>query len=260
MDDLIRIADFAATLTNHSRPIIHQWFRQNPNIEKKPDASPVTIADKAVEDAIRTAIHQAYPHHNIIGEEAGDDISDSPYTWVVDPIDGTRAFSCGNPMFGTLIAVLYENRPIIGIVDLPIMGQTWIGVEGQSTRLNNTDIAVTSALENITQARLTTTSDHALGEDYPRFQHLAYAAMVVSYGGDCANYAHLASGFCDIVAETNLNAYDIMAVVPVITGAGGIITQWDGKPIRLDKYDGTALATASQPLHDMSLKVLGEKL
>lgn len=255
MDELSRIADLTTSLASLSRPIIYQWFRQNPEISKKADASPVTIADKAVEDALRTAIHQAFPSHNIIGEEDGTTTHNSPYTWVIDPIDGTRAFSCGNPMFGTLIAVLYEHRPVIGLIDLPAVHQTWIGIEGQPTRLNG-DLAATAQVTELKNARLTTTSGHALGDDYPRFAQLSEEAMVTSFGGDCANYAHLASGWCDVVAESNLNAYDIMATIPVITGAGGVISQWDGTPITLDNYDGTALASASAKLHDNALTAL----
>ena len=249
------VADLATALVVESRPIIAQHFRQLPEISQKSDQSPVTIADKSVEAALRRRIKSAFPDHSIIGEEQDNVITASPYTWVIDPIDGTRAFSCGNPMFGTLIAVLAEGIPIIGVVDLPMMNQTWIGIDGMETRMNG-DRVKTSVITDLNMARLTTTSGHALGEDYPRFEQLSKATMVTGYGGDCANYAHLASGWCDLVAESNLNAYDIMALIPVIQGAGGCLTQWDGQKITLENYDGTALASASPLLHDKALKAL----
>ena len=253
--DYSAVAALATALIAESRPIIRQYFRQSPDIQRKADETPVTIADKTVETALRAKIRLHFPDHSIIGEEHGQTDNASPYTWVIDPIDGTRAFSCGNPMFGTLIAVLYDGLPVIGVVDLPILDQVWLGIDGQPTTLNGEPIA-TAATRDLSQARLTTTSGHALGEDYPRFMALADQSMVAGYGGDCANYAHLASGWCDLVAESQLNAYDIMAVIPVIKGAGGVITQWDGQTITLDGYDGTALASATPILHDKALAVL----
>jgi len=249
------VAALATALIAESRPIIRQYFRQSPDIQRKADETPVTIADQSVETALRAKIRAAFPDHSIIGEEHGQTDKTSRYTWVIDPIDGTRAFTCGNPMFGTLIAVLYDGLPVIGVIDMPILDQTWVGITGQATTLNGNPIAA-AATTALDQARLTTTSGHALGVDYPRFMALAEQSMVTGYGGDCANYAHLASGWCDLVAESQLNAYDIMAVIPVITGAGGVITQWDGQTITLDGYDGTALASATPILHDKALAVL----
>jgi histidinol phosphatase-like enzyme (inositol monophosphatase family) len=230
-------------------------FRQDPDVAQKSDKTPVTIADQMVETALRKAIGDAFPDHNIRGEEQENVEHNHAYTWIIDPIDGTRAFSCGNPMFGTLIAVLHHNRPIIGVIDLPVLEQTWIGIEGMPTRLNGAEVHV-SGREKLTLARLATTSGHALGEDYPKFEKLSQQAMVTSCGGDCANYAHLATGWCDIVAESQLNAHDIMAIIPVITGAGGVMTKWDGTAITFDDYDGTALASASTKLHDEALSVI----
>ena len=256
-DEIRDIADLALALTRISRPIITQWFRQSPNISRKSDQSPVTIADQAVETALRSEIRSYFPGHGIIGEEEGSSLSDHDFTWVIDPIDGTRAFSTGNPMFGTLIAVLFQNKPVIGVIDIPTQYQTWLGVDGSPTTLNGETVSV-SGQHDLASSRLSTTSGHALGGDYPRFEKLSQKTMVTGFGGDCANYAHLASGWTDIVAESNLAAYDIMATVPVITGAGGIITQWDGSAISLDKYDGTALASASSSIHDEAIRLLAK--
>lgn len=249
------LAAFASSLTRLSRPIVHQWFRQAPSIDVKDDASPVTIADKSIETALRDAITTHYPAHGLIGEEHGSINLDSDFTWVIDPIDGTRAFSCGNPLFGTLIALLHAGQPVIGVIDLPVLDQQWLGIDGQPTRLNGAAVR-THDVSQLADARLTTTSTEALGDNLPRFMRLSKAARVTGSGGDCANYAHLASGWNDCVAECGLNLYDIMAVIPVITGAGGVVSQWDGTPIRLHGYDGTALASASAALHDEAVKTL----
>ena len=253
--DYNAVATLARQLVTYSRPIITQYFRQQPDISQKADLTPVTVADRKVEKILRQHIAETFPDHNIVGEEQDDVQQSSPFTWVIDPIDGTRAFGCGNPMFGTLIAVLEDGVPVVGVIDLPILDQTWLGVSGQITTLNGKPISTSSA-EDLATARLTTTSGHALGDDYPRFMQLSQQVMVTGYGGDCANYAHLASGWCDLVAESTLNAYDIMAVIPVISGAGGVVTQWDGKPITLADYDGTALASASPILHDKAQRAL----
>lgn len=253
--DLDQIAEVAVGLTRQSRPIIKKYFRQQPEISQKADKSPVTAADEGVERKLREEIFRIFPQHSIIGEEYAQSEGNSPYTWVIDPIDGTRAFSCGNPLFGTLIAVLHEDKPVFGLIDLPVLGQTWVGVEGRVSTLNGQQVR-TADVQQLNTARITTTSELALGDDVHRFSTLAQKSKVVHYGGDCANYAHLASGWCDIVAESNLSCYDIMATIPIIKGAGGCISQWDGSPILLNNYDGTALATATQDLHAQAITLL----
>jgi histidinol phosphatase-like enzyme (inositol monophosphatase family) len=250
------ITSFAATLTDLTRSIIHHHFRQQPIIKQKQDKSPVTVADERVERALRRAILSRYPDHSIIGEEEAQHHGDAIFTWVIDPIDGTRAFSTGNPLFGTLIGILEHGQPKIGVIDLPALEQRWIGQMGKGSWCNS-DPCSTAQTHQLAEARITTTSSTLLGETgLPRFERLAEACRVVNYGGDCANYAHLASGWCDLVVEANLNAYDIMAVVPVITAAGGIVTQWDGKAITLDHFDGTILAAATTELHTAAITKL----
>lgn len=249
---------FMVTLPNISRPIIQQAFRQNMTIQQKADTSPVTATDKAVEAALGDAIHSHFPDHAIKGEESYDGgDKHSPYVWVIDPIDGTRAFAVGNPMFGTLIGLTLAGKPYLGLIDLPVLQQCWLGgIEAMPTRMNDTPVA-TAAITDLSQARLASTSAAFLGDNgMTRFAPLAAACGVISYGGDCANYAFLASGWCDLVAEAKLAAHDIMGVVPVVEAAGGIITQWDGKPIRLGEFDGTVLAAANEKLHSQALAML----
>lgn len=242
------LAAFATQLTKLSRPLAARYFRQNPDIEQKADTSPVTEADKAIEQALRQAISNAWPEHGIIGEEQHDKTGSSSLTWVLDPIDGTRSFACGNPLFGTLIALLDDGAPLIGIIDLPLLDQCWVGVSGRSTLLNGKP-AASSGLSSLAAARLVTTSSAALGQQgWARFQHLASAVSVVNYGGDCSSYGFLASGWCDLVVERNLQPHDAMALVPVLTGSGAACIQWDGTEPRLDSFDGSLIAAASQPL------------
>ena len=247
---LDELAEFAQGLPVISRPIIHQYFRQQPKIRTKADQSPVTSADEEAEHALRRAILTRYPDHNIIGEEEAPHQGTSPFTWVLDPIDGTRAFISGNPLFGTLIAVLENGIPKIGIIDLPILEQCWHG------QIDRPAPSQTSTISTLKEARLATTSPQLLGAKLQNFNQLAEACYLTNYGGDCANYAHLASGWCDLVVEANLNAYDIMAVVPVIESAGGIISQWDGAPISLDNFDGSILAAATPKLHAAAKAIL----
>ena len=253
--DIERIAGFAATLNAVSRPVIAEHFRRGPDIEKKTDQTPVTVADRMVETSLREAIAEMFPDHGIIGEEGDETRGTGEFTWIIDPIDGTRAFSCGNPLFGTLVAVLRRNLPVVGMIDLPALDQCWIGVEGGPSELNGQP-AATAGTARLGEARIATTSAVTLGDDAPRFGRLAETCRVVNYGGDCANYGHLASGWCDIVAESNLKAYDIMAAIPIVTGAGGRLSQWDGGEIALDTFDGTALAASSAELHARAVEAL----
>jgi histidinol phosphatase-like enzyme (inositol monophosphatase family) len=253
---LDELAKFAAALTDLTRPVIHQYFRQNPDIIKKQDNSPVTMADQQVEQILRAAIRHRYPDHSIIGEEQSNHIGDAPYTWVIDPIDGTRSFSCGNPLFGTLIGILEHGQPQIGVIDLPMLENRWLGQMGKSCYCN-TSLCHTSPVRDLASARIATTSSTLLGDEgRPKFERLAAACRVINYGGDCANYAYLASGWCDLVVEANLQAYDIMAAVAVVTAAGGVVSRWDGTPIHLDDFDGSIIAAASPKLHAAAVSYL----
>ncbi|MCG8624700.1 MAG: histidinol phosphate phosphatase [Proteobacteria bacterium] len=272
-----RIATFAEGLPNLSRPLIQNWFRHNPAIRQKADSSPLTQADEAVEKALREAIAKQFPAHAIMGEEGGmqqKNNATSPYLWVIDPIDGTRAFATGNPLFGTIIGVVEGGIPKIGVIDLPMLDQCWLGgwigedADAPVTRYNGKTVT-THPITDITQARLASTSAAMLGCRHAydwidghsnsvlrRYRDLTDRVRVVNYGGDCANYAYLANGWCDLVAETELSPHDIMGVVPIIQGAGGYITQWDGKTIRMGSFDGTVLASANKKLHDQALSII----
>lgn len=237
-----------------SRPVINRYFRQDITIEDKADNSPVTIADKQAEAAIRGLLSQAYPDHNIVGEEQGGVVSGG-FDWVIDPIDGTRAFIAGKPTFGTLIALCDQRRPVASVIDMPVMDEMFIAVPDRQTTLNGEAIS-TSGITQIAQARIASTAPEALDEGaLQRYLGLSKTCRSSHWGGDCYNYALLAAGHIDIVIEHQLASHDIMALVPVIEQAGGIVTDWQGGPVRLGETEAI-IACASQRLHESVLKVM----
>ena len=259
---------FLAGLPLVSRPIIAKWFRQNPKTETKSDSSPVTIADRSVETALRAAIARRFPADTITGEEFGpDDIcnpskdSNSSYRWVIDPIDGTKSFISGKPAFGTLVGLLHNDLPVAGLVDMPVLDECYIGLNGfgASTvaQLNGVTIAPNEQTQ-LANARLATTSPRALSPArLVDFDRLADEVAVTNYGGDCHNYALLAAGHIDLVMEDSLAAHDIMAVAALMLSAGAIVTDLSGQPIR-DGGSTDILAAATSQLHQAALRVISQ--
>lgn len=245
---------FAQSLAEAARPIALASFRRPIAVEQKADASPVTLADRAIEAELRRMIGERYPTHGIFGEEfspvAGDE-----FTWVLDPIDGTRSFISGSPLFGTLIALLQGSRPVLGIIDVPATGERWLGQAGVGTQFNSS-LARCSACLRLEDAKLYTTSpDSFSAEDGARFDALSRRVAMRRFGGDCYSYGLLASGHCDLVVETGLQPYDYLALVPVIEGAGGRISDWRGHRLDLGS-DGRVVAAASEALWQQALALL----
>jgi histidinol phosphatase-like enzyme (inositol monophosphatase family) len=201
----------------------------------KEDRSPVTIADHTAEQAMRAVLRERFPTYGILGEEFGFDRPEAPLCWVLDPIDGTRAFITGRPSFGTLIALLRDGIPVLGIIDQPITGERWIGAAGQPTRFRGPfgGSPGSRPCAELDQAELSCTSPEMLAaDDRPGWQQLAGAVRRVSWGGDCYAYGLLALGQIDIVAEGDMKLWDWAALVPVVEGAGGCVTGWDGARLR----------------------------
>ena len=248
---------FMAGLPKISRPIITKWFRQSPDIETKADQSPVTIADRGVETALRTAVLSRFPEDNIIGEEFGEATSTrSHYHWIIDPIDGTKAFISGKPAFGTLVGLVHETKPVAGLVDMPALGETYIGLNGfdghHHASLNGKAISP-SHCRALASARIATTSPRALSRlGQPVFDRLANRAAVTNYGGDCHNYALLAAGHIDLVMEDSLAPHDIMAVVALMLAAGAVVTDLAGSAVRYGETT-SLLAAATPQLHQEAL-------
>jgi histidinol phosphatase-like enzyme (inositol monophosphatase family) len=226
--------EFANQLAEAAGAAIRPYFRAAHGLEAKEDASPVTLADRAAEAAMRTLIEQRFPDDAIIGEEYGVREGTSGRAWVLDPIDGTSAFISGRPIFGTLIALVIEGWPMLGVIDQPILGERWLGVVGRPTLFNG-KMATTRRCPDLAGALLATTSPALFGDaQLHAFEHLDAAVMSTVLGGDCYNYACLASGYLDIVVEDGLKLHDFAALVPVVEGAGGRMCDWAGDPLTAD--------------------------
>lgn len=230
LDDDIALA---LRLADAAGEAIRPWFRVESGAERKGDATPVTQADRAAEQAMRRILKAEVPRDTIIGEEFGAEPGSSGRSWVLDPIDGTAGFLAGRPIFGTLIALVVEGWPVLGIIDQPILGERWIGASGRPTLFNGRP-ARTRPCRTLAEATLATTGPHYFDDhDGAHFMGLAartdHRRMVM--GGDCYNYAMLASGQLDLVCEANLKLHDWAALVPVVEGAGGTMCDWNGDPL-----------------------------
>ena len=234
---------------------IRPFFRARFAIEIKADASPVTEVDRAAEQAIRAILARERPDDGVIGEEYGADRPDAPRLWVIDPIDGTRAFLAGRPLFGTLIALLEDGAPRLGVIDQPIARDRWLGAHGRPTTLNGA-AARTRACPALSRAHLATTGpDHFGADDRAAFDRLRGRAGDTLWGGDCHNYGLLASGHLDLVVEAGLKLHDYAALVPVIEGAGGRMTDWLGQPLTAAS-DGRVIAAGDPALLDAVMQGL----
>ncbi len=250
--------DLATHMADVARPIALKYHRRQIPIDIKADASPVTIADKKIESVLRALIAKAYPDHGILGEEHGVLNPKAKWLWVIDPIDGTQGFVIGGQHFGTLIALLHEGIPVIGIIEAPACGDRWVGVKGRATLLNGVPVK-TRPCPKIADSWLAATSPHMfVGEDLAAFERLRASVRQVRYGTDCYAYGLLASGLVDVVAEADLKPYDYCALVPVVEGAGGNITDWDGAPLTANS-GGRVLAAGDQAAHAQALALLKGK-
>lgn len=259
--DSADLMKFLAGLPQVSRPFITKWFRQNPVIAKKADLSPVTIADQEIETALRNVIQQAFPDDAIHGEEFGSEksLDGQRFCWVIDPIDGTKAFISGKPVFGTLVGLTDNGIPLAGLIDMPGLDETYVGHVMEQRQFMcqlNTAMVQPSHCQNLAAARIATTSPQALSAaGLIAFNHLAKQAAVTNYGGDCHNYALLAAGHVDLVMEDSLGSHDIIAVVAVMQAAGAFVTDTSGQSIRLGKST-SILAAATEELHAEAMNVL----
>jgi histidinol phosphatase-like enzyme (inositol monophosphatase family) len=245
---MAELVAFAEKLADAARPIALRYFRNPVEIEYKADASPVTIADREVEAAMREMIAGRFPGHGLLGEEHGGENIEGSAVWILDPIDGTKSFITGMPTFGTLIAFLDRGRPAIGVIDMPAMGERWLGVSGSATTMNGTPCK-TRDCRSLGQANLYTTSiDMFCGAERRAFDAVSAAAAMRRFGGDCYCYGLLASGFVDAVMEASLQPYDYFSLIPVVEGAGGVITDWRGAPLDVNSA-GHVVAAATPDLH-----------
>jgi histidinol phosphatase-like enzyme (inositol monophosphatase family) len=226
----------ALALADAAGEAIRPYFRGSFGLESKSDASPVTLADRAAEEAMRLMLKRETPRDGIIGEEFGTERADASRVWVLDPIDGTTSFVAGRPIFGTLIALLQDGWPVLGIIDQPITRERWVGAIGQPTQFNGRP-ATTRRCRTLDDVILATTSPHLFTEHQAdHFLGLAgkVARRRIIYGGDCYNYGLVASGHVDLVVEAGLKLHDFAALVPIVEGAGGNMCDWHGHPLNAD--------------------------
>ncbi len=253
-DSLIAAACAAADVAG---AVIRPFFRAGIATDLKADRSPVTIADRTAEQAMRAVLAERFPSHGILGEEFGLDRPASSFRWVLDPIDGTRAFITGRPTFGTLIALFQDDRPIIGIIDQPVTGERWIGAEGRATVFHGPfgGVAGCRPCPALSDAELSCTSPEMFGADTPRWERLRAAVRRNYWGGDCYAHGLVALGQIDIIAESDMKVWDWGPLVPVIEGAGGSVTDWQGHALR-PEGDGRVLSVGDRTLLPAILREL----
>jgi inositol-phosphate phosphatase / L-galactose 1-phosphate phosphatase / histidinol-phosphatase len=222
-------------------------FRSGVAVEDKPDASPVTIADRETEEHIRQAIEARFPSHGIFGEEFGKRNADAEYTWIIDPIDGTRSFICGVPLFGMLLGVLHRGAPVAGVIRMPALGETFAGCRGGGATLNGTPVRCRNV--PVAEARIfINEANRMLTREPERLARLMGLGRVQRFSNDCYQFGLLAAGQIDAVVDFDLQPYDYLPVVPVVEAAGGIITDWRGGKLGLQS-DGTVIAAATRGLY-----------
>lgn len=248
-NELIR---FIKSLANESGKIIKKYFRQEIQIDTKSDKSPVTIADKLAEEKMRMMIEKHFPDHGIIGEEFGVKNENAEYKWILDPIDGTKSFVCGAVSFGTLIALTKKGKPVLGAIYQPILKELMIG-DNKITTLNDKKVKIRTC-KKIEDAVLLTT-DHLNVYHYQNgnnFETLIRKVKLYRNWGDCYGYYLLASGFADIMIDPIMSVWDLTALIPIIKGAGGVITDFQGN----DAIKGNSIIASGKSIHKELIKIL----
>lgn len=241
--------------------VIRPLFRSALLVEAKGDASPVTAADRGAEEAMRAVLSARFPAHGIWGEEFGADRPDAEWLWLLDPIDGTRGFVTGRPVFGCLVALLHRGRPVLGLIDQPATGERWVGEAGAPTRFRSALGGAPGCrpCATLAEAELSCTSpDMFRPEDRAGFERMRGAARRVTWGGDCYAYGLLALGLIDVIAEATMQPWDWAALVPVVEGAGGRVTGWGGEALTLGGADGRVLAVGDPALLPAAVALLTE--
>ena len=256
----IDFSAFVDELATVSGETILPFFRTALSVTDKGGGQfdPVTAADQAAESAMRTLIRRSFPAHGIVGEEYGPDRADSEYVWVLDPIDGTKSFIAGMPAWGTLIALTRFGEPVFGMMSQPFIGERFSG-DGMAAHYKgpagDRDLRV-RACATLAEAVMFTTSPLLMNDaDRAAFRKVEQAVRLSRYGGDCYAYGMVAAGHVDLVIETELKAFDIIPLVPIITGAGGVVTSWDnGPPVR----GGRIVAAGDKRVHAAALELLNK--
>jgi myo-inositol-1(or 4)-monophosphatase len=247
----------ALELAESSGEFIRPYFGASDlAVELKSDQSPVTAADRGAEEQMRARIQKAFPSHGIIGEEFGSERPDAEWVWVLDPIDGTKSFMTACPLFGTLIALLHQGQPVLGVIHQPILRQLMIG-DGQRTELNGRPVRMRPC-SRLEEATLLTSDplNPSRYQDGAAFAALQQRVRLSRTWGDCYGYLLVASGWADVMLDPIMNPWDIAALVPVIRGAGGVISDWQGGPA----YPAASTIAAGPELHAAVIAALNPQV
>ena len=256
---VIDFSAFIGRLATAAGETILPFFRTSLSIEDKSlthDFDPVTEADRAAEAVMRRLIKANFPQHGIVGEEFGTEDEDAEYVWVLDPIDGTKSFIGGFPIWGTLIGLLHRGMPVFGMMHQPFIGERFSGDNGSARYRGPSGERRLSVRRcaSLKEATSYTTSPLLMNAaDRDIFGRIERAVRLSRYGGDCYSYCMLAAGHLDLVVETGLKAYDIAPLIPIITGAGGLVTTWEGNPAQ---GGGRIVAAGDPRVHQAALKLL----
>jgi len=252
MSELSEYKNFCKVLAEASANVIGKYFRTEISVELKNDNSPVTIADKKAEQVMRELIMKQYPDHGIFGEEFGETNKDAEYTWILDPIDGTKSFICGAYSFGTLIGLLKNGQPIIGVYNHPIFNDFLIG-DNLETRINGETTFIRNCSE-LNKAVLLTTDHLNIGkyQDIEKFNQLIKKVKLYRNWGDCYGYYLLATGYADIMIDPIMSPWDLLPLIPIIKGAGGVISDYQGN----DPVKGKSAVASSPHIHSEIISLL----
>jgi len=256
IDDILALG---ARLADAARAETLSRFRTGIGYDAKADVSPVTAADRASEKTMRAMIEAERPGDGIFGEEFGVTNPDAETVWILDPIDGTKAFITGKPVYGTLIGVVRNGKAIAGVMDGPATGDRWSGAVGHPTLFNGKPIETRKGPAMDAAWLTSTTPQMFKGEQATRFNALMSAAGYTTFGSECQGYGQLACGWVDLVCESDLAPYDYAALVPIVEGAGGVMTGWDGAPLSFASDGGkkySVIAAATPELHQAAVEIL----
>ncbi len=239
---------FAERLADAAAECVLKYFRQPLDVQNKDDASPVTVADKEAEAVMRDMIARDFPDCGIVGEEFGRENENAEFVWVLDPVDGTRSFITGKPAFGTLVALMHDKKPVLGVINQPYTKERWTGAKGMQTLFNGCPVSTRKGVP-LNKAFMYSTGGRGMfsKQEQRRFDALEGRVALTRYSSDCYAYGLLSMGCIDIVCEAGMKLYDYAALVPVVEGAGGVMSDWAGNGLDA-KSDGTVLALGDAAL------------